>query len=584
MIRVVACGVLALALSLAVRTRSPDDFDSLDQAKQGLYVVDAYREGRLLVPLEGGEYYPTKPPLMTWLSLAIAIPRGHVDELAARLPSVGAALLLVAGTARFARRLGRAAAFTATVAVASSFHVASCAWQARPDMLLAAVTTFATAQTFEAFLVSNRGGDPRRSFVAAAALMGLGTVAKSPVALACPLFALGTFLLATGKTAPFARAIGAGTLGLSALAYVLVLGAWFVPAALVGGRPFVETLWRELVGHAAATGDYDDKARPFYYALAHFSGKFLPWSFLLGAGALGAIGASARSRLGRPALERSKLEPAGDRGLAARFAVSALVGSLLFFSLLRVKRADHVLPCYPWAALATGLVVERWLADGRGLVGPALGLVSVFVMGAGALGPLVLRLPALRLEGAPSRALETLAQRPWLALPAAFLLVPAGVLLLAGVLRRSLGAVLSGSALSVSLGLALYFGGGDPSCANQKAVTVPPFARAARRLVGAQAAAFYRVPSSLPFYFERSQVARLDLGEALADMRRGARAVVTDETGAAELLARRSDLALAATSGFYRRSNGIFQLALLLPREQVGAAFDPSGGAAWVWW
>jgi hypothetical protein len=72
MTRALACGVLALIACLAIRTRAPDDLDALDQAKQGLYVVDAYHHGRWLVPLEAGRIYPTKPPLMTWLSLAVA--------------------------------------------------------------------------------------------------------------------------------------------------------------------------------------------------------------------------------------------------------------------------------------------------------------------------------------------------------------------------------------------------------------------------------------------------------------------------------------------------------------------------------
>src|SRR3954462_11583626 len=98
-------GAAVLALVLGLRITAPDDIDSLDQAKQGLYVVDAYHEGRWLVPLESGRVYPTKPPLLTWVSLAIAGIEGRVSELGCRVPSIAAALLLLGVTVSFARRL-----------------------------------------------------------------------------------------------------------------------------------------------------------------------------------------------------------------------------------------------------------------------------------------------------------------------------------------------------------------------------------------------------------------------------------------------------------------------------------------------
>ncbi len=555
MTRALACGVLALLACLAVRTQAPDDLDALDQAKQGLYVVDAYHHGRWLVPMEAGRIYPTKPPLMTWLSLAVAAPRGRVDELAARWPSVAAALLLVAATVRFARRLGPAVALTAAIAIGSSFHVTSCGWLARTDMLLAAATTFAVAQAFECVLVARSGADPRRSFLALAALAGLGTVCKSPVALACPAFTLGFFLIATDELAAFARAVGLRTFALGALVYGAIVAVWLVPATLEAGEPFLRTLWDELRGHALGDGAYasKDKIKPFYYPLFYFLGSFQPWSSVFVLGAL-------RSLPPRPRDERT---------LAAWFAACAVLGSLAFFSLLRIKRVDHVLPIYPWASVCVGLAVERWHAPVR----HGFSILAILAMAASVLLPVALLIPGEH------------AHHPVALSAAALALAPAGVLVLLGARRRALGPLLAGTALIVTASLGAYYFAFREAVQAKKAETVPPFCEAARGLAAREPLTLYRVPPSVAFYLERSQDTALALDEAAADMaRRGARAVVTDELGARELLARDRTLALARTSGFYRKSGHTWQLALLLPRERVPEPADPSGGAARLWW
>jgi 4-amino-4-deoxy-L-arabinose transferase-like glycosyltransferase len=581
MSRVFACGLLALALGLAVRTQAPDDLDSLDQARQALYVVDAYREGRLLVPLEGGVIYPTKPPLMTWLSLGVAAVRGRVDELAARLPSAAATVVLLAATVRFARRLGRTAALTAAVAVVANHHVIHGAWLSRTDMLLAAFTTLAVAQTFESYMVHRQGGDPRRSFLAASALMGLGTVAKSPVALACPLFSLVFFLVAIGEGAPFARALGGKTLALAALVYAAIVGAWLLPAALVAGRPFVETIARELVGHAAGTGDYagDNKIKPFYYPIAHILGSFQPWITIALLGAVAPL----------------PTRPKTEQGLAAWFAVSAFLGTLAFFMCLRVKRADHVIPCYPWAAIAAGLAVERWLEEGRGLA--RAGFVASAALGglAASLLPLALRGGALlpsagrvgHLADTARPTLDALARHPALVVAASFALAPLSALLLGGVVRRSPGAFLAGTVGVVTTGLALYFLAASPMAEHEKAESVRRFGEVAHTLVGDEPVTFVHVPPSVTFYVGRSQPVHDETAAALEDVARGARAVLTDTETASEILRARPELALARTSGFYWKTTptrDVWQLALLLPRERVKEPVDPSGVEARTWW
>ncbi|HZU99410.1 MAG TPA: glycosyltransferase family 39 protein [Planctomycetota bacterium] len=533
MTRALAVGLLALALTATVRAGAPDDLDSMDQAKQGLYVVDAFHEGRWLVPLESGSIFPTKPPLMTWLSLGVALPRGRVDELAARAPSLGAALLMLVATVGFARRLSSTVQATAAVALVANFHVVHAFWLARTDMLLAALTTLATAQTFESALAFARGRDPRRSFVAAAALMGLGTVAKSPVALVCPSLALVLHLGLRRELGAFVRALGAPTLAVAVAAYIIIVGAWLVPATIRGGAPFAETLWAELAGHAAGTGEYAERGKPLWYPFAHFLGSFLPWSVLVAL---------------TPPRREAAAEPS-DEVLARSFAYAALATSLAFFAAMTVKRADHVLPCYPWAAIACGIGVERWLAGRSRVAFWVFALTGGFALVASVLLPLALRPELLPLASHPkeARAAAELAREPSLILSVAFALAPAGALTLRGALARHLPSALAGTTLVVTAFLALYYLGVSPYVASRKALVVPGFCARVRELVGRERLVLFRVPPSIAFHLERSQPIRFDPTDALRDLD-GARGVVTDETGARALLERRPDLTPALES------------------------------------
>jgi 4-amino-4-deoxy-L-arabinose transferase-like glycosyltransferase len=584
-------GTAVLALVLGLRITAPDDIDSLDQAKQGLYVVDAYHEGRWLVPLESGSMYPTKPPLLTWISLGIAGLEGRVSALGCRAPSIAAAVLLLAATVAFARRLGPVESATAALALVANQHVVKCAWLARTDMLLAALTAAATAATFESYMAWRTGeGSARRRFLVAAALMGLGTVAKSPVALACPLFSLGFFLVFRGELRAFVGAIGPRTLALGAAVYVALTGAWLLPAAIVAGRPFVHTLWNELLGHTAGTGEYSDpeKARPFYYPLGHLAGQFLPWTVVF---VLPAIFIRWRSFV--PALVAVRKSP-DEATLARTFAVAALAGSVAFFAFaLRIKRADHVLPCYPWIAIATGTLVARW-AEGRG-EGPGVAFRVIGVLGC-ALTPvlpillagsaLLARLPApveALLGPAFLDCFHALSWRPGLVIGAAALAAPAGALAWAGGARRRPALALAGTTALAALFVAVYYHGFSPFVRTGKPVAQDGFCEAARRLVGDRPVSFLRVPPGVTFLMERSQTVAPTAAAARAELASISSALVTDDAGAREVVLRRPDLVRALTSPCYWKAGKVWQLELLLP-EGSATPTDPSGGAASVWW
>ncbi|MBI3722586.1 glycosyltransferase family 39 protein [bacterium] len=591
-----ALGLAITGALLAARLAAPDSIDALDQAKQGLYVVDAYREGRWLVPMEQATQYPTKPPLMTWLSLVPAFLQGGVTEFGVRAPSfLGAAMLLFA-VVRFARHLGATASTAAAVSLASSIPFAKCAGLARTDMLLAAATTLAAAEIFESWAAHESGsGSPGRRILAAAAFAGIGTVAKSPVALVCTLAAAAVFLAIEPRARRWPRAIGVPTWLLAVAIYLTIVAAWFGPALAVAGEPLYRTFKDELLGHVTGAGEYasQDKAQPFYYPIAHFTSKFLPWTFLYLAVPAVVKSTSTRDGAGGESDRARDLGPA-----AARFALAALVGGLVIFMLPRVKRQDHVLPCYPWAAVLVGAVFARFregslLAIEERIVANAFRLTGVAALAATVALPLALSGNRI-VDALGARAwvsargaepiLDSLPERPWLVLALALLAGLAGLLAWRGARPRRASLALAGTALTLSLAIVLFEHALAEAVVTGKGVAVPGFCAKARALAGSRPLVFYGVPGSVPFYFERSQPNAGSPEAVVASLAKGARGVVTNRIGAQEVRDAGADLVPACSSAFFVHGDGpprtaVWRLVLLVPPGELLLALPATARA-----
>lgn len=591
--RALGLGLAVLALLLASKLTAPDDFDAHDQAKQGLYVVDAWQHGRWLVPMELGQIYPTKPPLMTWLSLLAALVQGRVTELGARWPSfLGAALALV-GTLRFARRLGPTASLAAGLAFVANTHVIACAMLARTDMLLCAATTFAVGQVFESYALFREELPARGAFLVAAALAGIGTVAKSPVSLACPVFALAAFVLVEPDARRFLRAVALPSLPLAFLIYLAIVGAWFLPAARTAGPEFVKTLQDELFGHVAGTGAYASasKAQPFLYPFAHLTSKFLPWTIV-----------PVAAWLGTPPFEGLLgARRQGDLATSARrFALAALAGSLVFFGLMKIKRPDHVLPCYPWAACVVGGIVADWSAGS--LPRRAAKLVSAFVRAMGVvalvasvalpvalrgsrlLGIVPLSLWPLEKRGLATSLLDSLAERPGLVLGLALLAAPVGAVVWAGGRGRRPHVTIAGIAAVVALLLVVYDHALQDSLLTNKGDAIPAFSERVRLRARGRGVVAQVAPPSVLFFLGESQPFRTLREEVARDLDAGAWGVVTIETLVPPLVEERPDLVPVVWSGYYSHADVVTRLALVVRAADALEPEDPACGVARVWW
>ena len=278
-----------------------------------------------------------KPPGYYWATAVMGrLNGGVVDEWSTRFPSalagVGCVLLIFA----FLWREGRPTAATiAAFALASACHFTAIARTARIDIPLACAVT-------AALLAFYRGCGSRR-WLAWHLLAALATAAavllKGPVALALIGPAAIAWLVIERPHVPIASWVLIPTV------VGVVSAPWFVWAnAATHGEFFRVFFWHHTV--ARFTGSSPLLAtHPWWYYAPRFAVDFLPWTPLFA----GAVVWAVRSG-------RWRFDPHLRFGLIV-FAVMVVV-----LSTARFKRADYLLPAYPFAALALGCAAESWLA------------------------------------------------------------------------------------------------------------------------------------------------------------------------------------------------------------------------------
>jgi 4-amino-4-deoxy-L-arabinose transferase-like glycosyltransferase len=416
--------LVALALLLFLPGIGARDLWNPDEPRYAEVAREMRASGSLFVPRLNGRTYAEKPPLLFWAIAACDALPGVRLEVAARLPSVFAAALTLLVLFDLARRLfDRRVAWLAVLVFASSAKIL---WQGRIgqiDMLLTALVTAAMAG-FVSGVVDERPARYRLFFLCA----GLATLAKGPAGLLPPLLAIVVWGLATGRR-DLLRALRIPT-GL--LVWAGVVALWLVPAALAGGRDYLDTiLFRQNLTRYA---DPWHHLKPWYYYLKTLPGDFFPWSFLLPS----AVWIGAR-----------RIFDERRRGFTL-LACWALV-TLVFFSLSPAKRTVYLLTAYPALAalVALGLSeIEGSFARWRRWLTLPLALVAAVATLLPLAGWLAVRFAPERVER-PLAALRPLGPGvlPLVALVALLVAAGAQAALLAarrGAVRRAVQALAAG--------------------------------------------------------------------------------------------------------------------------------------------
>lgn len=303
--------------------------------------AEALARGEWLVPHLYGEPHLTKPPGMTALIAACSLPFGQVTPLSARLPSVVAAVAVIALFGWSIGRWGGPAAGLAAAAILPCCPF----WlervpSAEIDLVQLAWVSGSLLSLLRAVELEESDGPVAARWgwwLAALLCVGGGLVTKWTAPAFFYLTAV-PWLLWRGRLNLLLRPPHLAAVALvGALAGVWVL----LVAARAGWEPLLDTVRREALlrlspGHHPRPYPWSELAT---FPLSFVAGC-LPWSLL-------AV----------PALSRPPVD--GDRRRLWQLCVMWLATSLLFWTIVPGHRPRHILPAQPAVA---GLAVLAGLA------------------------------------------------------------------------------------------------------------------------------------------------------------------------------------------------------------------------------
>ena len=304
-----------------------------------------------------------KPILIYWFQ-AISLKVFGLNEFAVRLPSALAAFLWCLAIGHFAwRRFGPSVAIAAAGILATSLGPMLIGRAATADSLLNLLLTIATLDIWR-HLENGRDWPRRRAF----AWIGLGLLAKGPVALLIPAAAAGLWLLTNRDRSRLLRLVS------DPKAWALMIGIaapWYIYAVARHGMAFVTGF---LLHHNVErfTGSLEGHAGSLFYYLEVLPGAMMPWTPLLVPIAL-----QLRARWKEP---------------VNRFMLVWLGFVLAFFSLSGTKLPHYVLYGFtPLVLLAAQELVRAKLA-----VRIALCATIIAVIALGSVSPWIAHEASLR--------------------------------------------------------------------------------------------------------------------------------------------------------------------------------------------
>lgn len=316
-----------------------------------------------------GELYPDKPPLFFWME-ALSFRILGVSPLAARIPLLVTAMLALVFCYLLMLRLeGPRVALIGLITLALAFRFFWASRWVRLDMPMCAFT-------FGAFWASTRILFPREGereagigwALIAWTMAALAILSKGPGVISW-LGAILTFAVVMRDRSVIAKHYP--LLGLP-LMMAMVL-AWFIPAALMGGKDYYGPMIGTHVVERLAGAVRHEK--PFWYFFPKLLSDSLPAGLLLPAALWWAWKGDGGVKGG-----------SGDRRRSAIYLLCWLGFNLIFYSIPQGKRGQYILPLYPAVALLVARLVDAALTPGerspRKLVlGHLWVIVAVFTLG-----------------------------------------------------------------------------------------------------------------------------------------------------------------------------------------------------------
>lgn len=308
---------------------------SLNEGRRALAIREMFTTGDWLLPHLNGELYLTKPPLLYWLSCALAWLNGQVSEWTLRLPSALAAAAVIGMVYRYVRRhFGAWPALYSVQLLLANASFAMLARRAEIEMLLAALCTGALLAALH--YIAAQGS--RRWVYLSYLLLGLAVLSKGPVAL---LFVTLPMLLAAMWTGD-ARVKDVVLDVRGWILFLLVGLSWY---AAVSWQLGID-IWASIARHDMLGKMQDAHAKPILSYLGWVSVDFL---FMVGIFFIYPNKLAAKFR-GR---------------IEFLLPLLAVLVPLVVFSLFSNKHEKYLLPAYPFLAILLAVQLNQLLNTAR---------------------------------------------------------------------------------------------------------------------------------------------------------------------------------------------------------------------------
>ena len=275
---------LGLGLAAVVLRGFFLDVMDVDASQYASISMEMLQQGHWLQVMHRGTDYLDKPPLLFWAS-ATSFGVFGLSNWAYKLPSVLFAFGGVWGVYRFALLFySKQAARHAAFILASSVGFLLICNDVRTDTLLLGTTALAVWQ-FAEYIQQKRWHNSLAAFF----FVGLAMLAKGPIGLVMPAFAVGTHLLWQRDWRNLFR--WEWLAGLAVTALVLAPMCWGLwqqfdlhPEKTVNGRTGVSGLyfffWEQSFGRITGENVWENDTSGLYF-LHVYLWAFLPWSLVL---------------------------------------------------------------------------------------------------------------------------------------------------------------------------------------------------------------------------------------------------------------------------------------------------------------
>ncbi len=331
-----------------------DEVSSDAEARVLLTVQEMNRNDTWAIPAGGGQGRWEKPPFYVWsVKLATYFTDGQVTPLASRLPGALAMALLALLAAWWAYQHGLAYPRNDGIEVnAEGFAILSGLILATNPKLLGLARSGSNDSIFALFCFAaiyclGQSFEVRRSFfagrswkqwiLAAYFLIGLAMLTKGPAAF---LFVLIPYT-AMCWTYKLRRP---DTIHIAGVVLALVVGGWWYVIAAISDPAAQQVFLEELL--TKRFGPEADAHRPFYFYFSLIFKSYSPWILIAGAMVYRSL------RL-------------GERTPTLVTWSCALLGGILWLSLVGSKRDQYFLPVAPFLMLLAGDGLMRWDFDSR---------------------------------------------------------------------------------------------------------------------------------------------------------------------------------------------------------------------------